>query len=55
MTLTVAGRVDVVRELGHSDLEARLDSRHHLLVALRRHESDRKTFGAETAGTTDDK
>ncbi len=53
LTLTVTSRVDVVRQLGHSNLEARLDSRHHLLVAFRRHESDGKTLRTETASTTE--
>lgn len=50
--LTVAGRVDVIGQLRHRDLEPRLDRLQHLLVALGRHKGDGQTLGAETASTT---
>ena len=50
--LTVASGIDVVRQLGHGNLEPRLDSGHHLLVALGGDEGDSQTLGAETTSTT---
>jgi hypothetical protein len=42
----------VIRKLRNGDLEAGLDRRHNLLIALRRLEGDGETLGAETAGAT---
>ena len=43
----------MVGKLRYGDLEAGLDSRHHLLVALRGDKGDRKTLGTETTSTAD--
>ena len=50
--LTVASGIDVVRQLGHGNLEPRLDSGHHLLVALRRQERNRETLCTKPTCTT---
>lgn len=43
----------MLRQLGHRHLEPRLDGRHHLGVAFRRHKRDRQTFGPKAARTPD--
>ena len=40
------------RQLGHCDLEPRLDLVHDVLVRLGRDERDRKTLGAEPTRTS---
>jgi len=41
----------VIGQFRYSNFKSRLNSAHHLLVCLGRHECDRKTFGSETAST----
>lgn len=47
-TLTVTGRVNVVREFRYSNLKPRLNIRHDLLVTFRGHESDGQALSSET-------
>lgn len=49
---TVCRGVDVLRQLGHCDLESGLNGGHDLLVTIRRNERDGKTLGTEAASTT---
>ena len=41
----------MIGQFRYSNFESRLNSAHHLLVCLGRHECDRETFGPETAST----
>lgn len=52
--LTIARGINVRRQLGHRDLEARLDLVQHVLVGLGRDERDRETLRAETTRTSAD-